>query len=527
MEPYSLLGSGMIEEEGDPNEQASLLRSQGSMPTAALMSLMAPPPAANPGLAAGSAGLAALPGGMGAGRNPYLEQHGRDVNSMQAGQQGAARTLGYLQQNELAAQAQALRQQQMQQQMQLKKQEHEMRREEAALKMNLELVKNDDPNLRMVGARGLHSFFQKNGIEGAEGLLQSFATGRLKPDVLDKALLKVHQGYDDSMLSRLEGMDAQSVRAVREVYEKGNDATKKMLGVPTKKDLVELELKEMDLETKRIERDFPELKGNNERTTALMLAHRKMNSGLGYHEGTDESRILADQAVKMEQLDKEARAEALKLKVMQETEARMIRMQTMRDEASWERFQKEKALQEQVAKDKVKAKRSAGLANAKTLLMQMEALLDPLHKGGFLPTDSGIVEQGRAKAKQGQTPLPVPGYAEPNATVWRQWLDLQGNLVGFERNVAGFIGPRFKEAFTQVIGLSQNPPTREGIRAIIKQMDQQIKAAESVDEEPEWTPTPGQATPALPKGAKMEGGKIISESGKYEWDGKAWINRTR
>jgi hypothetical protein len=44
--------------------------------------------------------------------------------------------------------------------------------------------------------------------------------------------------------------------------------------------------------------------------------------------------------------------------------------------------------------------------------------------------------------------------------------------------------------------------------------------------------TPGAASepgtssgPALPKGAKREGTKIISESGKYEWDGAAWKPR--
>ena len=36
---------------------------------------------------------------------------------------------------------------------------------------------------------------------------------------------------------------------------------------------------------------------------------------------------------------------------------------------------------------------------------------------------------------------------------------------------------------------------------------------------------PGSSPPSLPPGAKMEGGKIVSESGKFEWTGSAWKTR--
>ena len=86
--------------------------------------------------------------------------------------------------------------------------------------------------------------------------------------------------------------------------------------------------------------------------------------------------------------------------------------------------------------------------------------------------------------------------------------------------------PRSMAAFQQAVRVSEKPPTAEGLRAISRQMHEQLTAAKKG--EPQGPGTEGTPLkPNLPPGTKLEGGKLVSESGKYEWNGKAWTPRTQ
>jgi hypothetical protein len=134
MQPTSLLGSGFIEEEGDPQEQASILAPQGAMPLQA-MSMMAQPPSApaSPMLAGLSGMLAARQGQAG---NPYLAQHQQQQQiSMQLGQNN-----------------QMIKLMEMQQRRELAKQTAETKKNELLFKVSGDLLKNDNEAAQQKGA---------------------------------------------------------------------------------------------------------------------------------------------------------------------------------------------------------------------------------------------------------------------------------------------------------------------------------------------------------------------------------------
>jgi hypothetical protein len=167
MQPTSLLGSGFIEEDGDPEEQASILKPQSSMP---LPMMMAPPPQApvSPGLAGLSGMLAARQGQAG---NPYLAQQQQGNNSAVEQQQGMMRTMGYMQQQQLAAQAQQLRAQAMQQRMERAKQAQQTRERELEIRTHTELLKSKSPLAQRMGDAGMRRYYKSLGIDIPEGAL--------------------------------------------------------------------------------------------------------------------------------------------------------------------------------------------------------------------------------------------------------------------------------------------------------------------------------------------------------------------
>jgi hypothetical protein len=132
MQPTSLLGSGFIEEETDPMEQASMLAPQGGMS----VSMMAapPPPPVSPGLAAGSGMLAGLTGQQG---NPYLAQQAQQQQlSIQSGQNN-----------------QAIKLLEMKQRAELARKTQETKKNELLFKVAEGALKSDDPTTKMLGAR--------------------------------------------------------------------------------------------------------------------------------------------------------------------------------------------------------------------------------------------------------------------------------------------------------------------------------------------------------------------------------------
>jgi hypothetical protein len=137
-----------------------------------------------------------------------------------------------------------------------------------------------------------------------------------------------------------------------------------------------------------------------------------------------------------------------------------------------------KADQTKVQKETVAdQKKKQAVVVAKTFLNQFDDYIDKLDKAGFLPKDSGVYEAGRASVKQGHTMVPM--LSEPNDPLWRGWLDLQGNMIGFARSVQNDIGPRAMAAFQQAVRVSEKPPTAAGLKAISRQMHEQLDASET------------------------------------------------
>jgi hypothetical protein len=151
------------------------------------------------------------------------------------------------------------------------------------------------------------------------------------------------------------------------------------------------------------------------------------------------------------------------------------RLQAQRDVAAEARMEAKAKLD--VAKKSTVAdqKRVQAVIVAETFLNQFDDYIDKLDTAGFLPKDSGVYEMARSGVKQGHTL--VPGLSEPNDPLWRGWLDLQGNMIGFARSVQNDIGPRAMAAFQQAVRVSEKPPTADGLRAISRQMHEQLTAA--------------------------------------------------
>jgi hypothetical protein len=491
--PPSLIGAGVAQQPQSPASMIDAIRSQGSMPAQA-MQQMAPPPQANVGLAAGSGVLSALGGRPGA--NPYLAQ---------AGQQGAQQSQ---QQMEMARLAQKSQQQ---------KQAMEMKRHEAMLKVSQELLQGDSEDGRKVGARGLQTYAKSVGLDIPDSVLEGMATKRLTPAEYNDALKKLGMGVDPkSLMQMYPALKPQDIEGLQRVAK--DPVALKAVGLQTpderKKSAADTQLAELKVISER----HPEIKGKY--GPEMLAIHRKLNGGKEYTEGTPESQTQAFEMAKLSMLREEEQRDIRKITLQ---EGMRSRLQEQRD-ISMERRMTLKADQAKATKETVAdQKKKQAVVVAKTFLNQFDDYIDKLDKAGFLPKDSGVYEAGRSAVKQGHTM--IPGISEPNDPLWRGWLDLQGNMIGFARSVQNDIGPRAMAAFNQAVRVSERPPTKEGLKKIARQMREQLDASETG--QPQGPGAGGPLKPTLPAGTKMEGGKLISESGKYEWNGKAWTPRTQ
>jgi hypothetical protein len=68
-------------------------------------------------------------------------------------------------------------------------------------------------------------------------------------------------------------------------------------------------------------------------------------------------------------------------------------------------------------------------------------------------------------------------------------------MIGFARSVQNDIGPRAMAAFQQAVRVSEKPPTAAGLRAISKQMHEQLKASKTGEVQ-----GPGTGGPLTPQG---------------------------
>jgi hypothetical protein len=245
MQPTSLLGSGFIEEESDPMEQASLLQPQGSL-TPGIMSMMAPPPPVpvSPGLAGNSGMLSAM---QGRADNPYLAQQQKASDSAVDQQQGMMRTAGYLQQQELAAQAQQLRMQEMKARAQRAKAVQQTKERELEVKANTELLKNKNPLAQKIGERGMREYYSRvHGVDIPEGALtwteHDFKKeDRDHVDGLLKLLPKGSTDFTPIMGGLPQGVPPGYLESRKRIVD--DDISSAVAGVPKTLDPIEAEAK--------------------------------------------------------------------------------------------------------------------------------------------------------------------------------------------------------------------------------------------------------------------------------------------
>jgi len=168
-------------------------------------------------------------------------------------------------------------------------------------------------------------------------------------------------------------------------------------------------------------------------------------------------------------------------------------------------------LRERLGSDKLK-EREAGYTTMSGVLTDMDGLVDRLDKKGLLPKGTGLLASGAGWANR---------KMDPNDEDWRQWMALQGAMVGYERTVYNDKGARALATYKSLLDFVENPPTAQGAHDVIKRMRGYLVAS-----------APGAApkgetrtAPTLPKGAHMEGDDIVSDSGVYVWRGGQWQRR--
>ena len=230
-----------------------------------------------------------LPGDMVGLRAMPQQTPGQSYASALAG--GVAQMQG--QPNPIAGmQRQQFQQAQQQAQMHQRIIEQRMRREEGVLSLSKDLLQSENEEARMVGARGVMNFMKANGQQVPESLVKSLATRRMDTKEMGDVLREMTMGVDDAQIAlRHPNLDPQT-RAQLRASAKSDD-TRRLLGLPTQREeqAEVLKLKKLDAEVMEVQ--FPELKGNAELQLAVEMAHRKINAGKGYREGTKDTQRLA------------------------------------------------------------------------------------------------------------------------------------------------------------------------------------------------------------------------------------------
>ena len=169
--------------------------------------------------------------------------------------------------------------------------QREENREKVVLDISKDLMNSVSPEARMVGARGVLNFVQKNGmpVQEIEPLIKAMTTRTVDINALMK---DIELGLDDPTLYlRYRDLDPKTLQAARMNIK--NDAARRVVGLKTtaesQKEIFDLKKAEADA----MDADFPGIKGKPELQLMIDQEHRRVNAGKGYREGTPESRLAA------------------------------------------------------------------------------------------------------------------------------------------------------------------------------------------------------------------------------------------
>lgn len=430
---------------------ASLLRSQGSMPAEAL-SMMAPPPAANPGLAMGSGILSAL---QGQAYNPYLQQHGKDTANQMDQQQGMLRTMGYLQQNQLAAQAQQMRMQQEQMRAKIERDKEQMRRKEIAVRIGQSLLNDEDPRRREVGARTVGTFLNESlGMEGqGDDLIKALASRKINLDNIEKARKYKALGYDDvTIMGLFPELDASALAAIDKINTSGNPLAMKSVGMMTPEEKRKEQADLAIAEAKAVEAKLPrEMRGNSELVTQIEMEHRKLNAGRLYTDGTETSQRQAyESVIRQRKIDEER-----KLRLQSELRTDQILAGVDARLANAGKKPLTPAQMLQLEKQVAPFKKKTDLVS---IVEKLGGIVDGLDKAGGLPKGDDVASMLAAKVRRNTV---LKGH--PSLFQFEQlWGPI--SIGQIDRNMFDEKGVRAITAFAKQIDAVDNMPSAKSIK---------------------------------------------------------------
>lgn len=127
------------------------------------------------------------------------------------------------------------------------------------------------------------------------------------------------------------------------------------------------------------------------------------------------------------------------------------------------------ALREQLGSDK-KAEKQKGYQTMGRVLSDMDAMVDDLNKANMLPKEDGKLSEWSAGARR---------WSKPNEDTWRQWLALQGAMVGYERQIYDDKGARALSVYKSLLDFVDRPPTAATAHKVIERMRSYLGGATS------------------------------------------------
>lgn len=380
---------------------------------------------------------------------------------------------------------QQIQQVQMIQRAQETQQRQQMHKNAAALSVLTGIVSDpgtSDATMKAIGPQYQALVKQATGVD-----IPASALNRTVPvDQRNKMLRDLASGVPDEMVTKQYPWVQKDLPKYKQLIASGNEDLFKQIGSKTpseyKKEALDIQTKEADLFNKK----HPELADKQLAAYAFTL-HQQLNHK-PYWEGDPTSQAQVVEMARIKLIDEDIAAEKRKLNYQSQ-------LQSQRDIAAENRMVLRDQLGQGKATKLADQKRMQSITVAETFLKQFEDYIPKLKKAGFLPGGSGLFASGQAAAKQGH--IPIPGISKPNDPVWRGWLDLQGNMIGFARSVQNDIGPRAMAAFQQAVRVSEHPPTEEGLRVITAQMREQL---ESAKRGPSTGPLSAPVMPMPPEG---------------------------
>lgn len=420
--PPDLIGAGVAQQPTEPSSLISLLRSQGSLPSAALQSLTPQPPALGQSLASALAGGVALQQGV---PNPVAQQQAQ-------------------------AQQQQLQQAQLLERIQDQRQRAARQRQEDLLKISDTFLKADDEASRRFGAKIRGDAAKAMGIEVPQDALVGLVTRRVDADEQKQISSEFERGFDPRVIQ--SNHPTASPQLLQEIQKaRGSDTSRRLLGLPTVQDE---KLKALDVRIKEgqaAEAGHPEFRGDGKVIQAATVIHQQ-RFGKSYLDGDGKSQTDALAFARQQVQAEDDR------RIRLQSQVSLDRALTLAQAKSSVQSQKPLTpLQKQKLLDPIQRVRATLQA-----MDQIEAKIDAMDKLEALPTGDSYAAQLAAKGKR---ELFLRG--NQNVITFKQlWAPVSVGQI--DRGLFDEKNVRFKAAFDQQTGLIDNMPPAAAMKEYLK-----------------------------------------------------------